>query len=1087
MKVIALNFTITIQNSLLNAPELGRTLVGAAKQSPKWLGEYVKDPVNISLDIGNKVWNILKSEGSRLLKTLQVEPGLVIGELAGEYVLFAGASKALKVVGRIVGKGTMRLPRLFKKINKIKVNIKGIPKGTSKVGISSLSNKVKLKLGIGKTTEKIISGSDDFAKVVDKVDDVTDNVAKARARQIADEFVKRGGKFGVGQEEELIQAIRRVIRKNLENLPDYQRLVQLARLNKPSLIKISRTRKLISPSKILEKITKKIKSLSTIKKINANKFVRNWKKRVSKVSIAKKEAIKKFKSSVEFKTELKKAKATRKRLMKRGGTVNIGTTSYTEALDLVEDVLSTRTRKIAKAYVKKLKKDKLKIVGGEREFIKAVEDRMQSLLKSTKEYKALLETAKLNKPFQLKLIRAKKISTAKIIFNKLKKIFNNNYIVKKIREFYNKNKGIRKIRETAKSAKKSFRKARVKSKSAQSGAIKDFKSAVELKKELAKVKRRRLANKGRAKRITIGNNDYVEAIDKLYDFADDLAELRVRAIVKKMKLANRPVTAQMLRDIRAVAKKQAKETLESFGGFKKLKTAAKMNKPFQIKMRKLGKIETAKRFFNQVKTRIIKSPISVKVRGSRFVVRGRKVIRKTKVIGRKIKKGPKRIAKKVKASRVKRKRIAEYKKSYKYRLQQMDVKKSVSLDKLNRVRRVGDMNNFIDKLFNELWDRRKISTTAANFRQLKNITKKKARKIINSGNKAELNKLKATFKRVIDDLNSPNKKPTIKVIEKGKTGAKIKVIKNFDPKVGKGSYGVVENGGKVKQVLVTKTKKVKVPTATTKTFIVRAVEKPLINLGGLVRFVTFTTARNAFANINKTKSGFSTSPRSKQRLLLKTRQKQDSAFVQKFQPILKSSTKTTQDIIQAQDFVQKSRTKQKTKQKQIQKTKKKKVFIPRIKGEKSRRISDSKTGNYYIVEKRRGKLVRLRQTAAPINEARDYLAYKVDNNLSRTAYLIPAGPKAKVSKVPKNIKGYYSKVSRKLRPYKIRYGKKKQLLNGFIEKNKYISDTRQEKAQLKTLRKKAPKRKITAAQRKVLIQRLKKARAAKKNKTKRRK
>ena len=100
------------------------------------------------------------------------------------------------------------------------------------------------------------------------------------------------------------------------------------------------------------------------------------------------------------------------------------------------------------------------------------------------------------------------------------------------------------------------------------------------------------------------------------------------------------------------------------------------------------------------------------------------------------------------------------------------------------------------------------------------------------------------------------------------------------------------------------------------------------------------------------------------------------------------------------------------------------------------------------------------------------------------------GKAKKVVSPPKNIAGYYSKHRIKVRKYKIRYGKKKQMLNGFIEKRKYFQDQPLEKAQMKRLRRKAirksPKRtappkkkkvKMSASRRKQMLSNLKKARS----------
>ena len=133
---------------------------------------------------------------------------------------------------------------------------------------------------------------------------------------------------------------------------------------------------------------------------------------------------------------------------------------------------------------------------------------------------------------------------------------------------------------------------------------------------------------------------------------------------------------------------------------------------------------------------------------------------------------------------------------------------------------------------------------------------------------------------------------------------------------------------------------------------------------------------------------------------------------------------------------------------------------------------------FYVVTRKRGKMVKLYAKPLVLKDARDYLAWSVDHNLTRSAWLVPLGKAKNVVRPPKDLSGYFSKVSRKLKPYKIRYGKKKQLLNGYIEKRKYFQDTKQERSQLARARMKA-KRKITPAQRKILIERLKKARMIK--------
>jgi len=160
--------------------------------------------------------------------------------------------------------------------------------------------------------------------------------------------------------------------------------------------------------------------------------------------------------------------------------------------------------------------------------------------------------------------------------------------------------------------------------------------------------------------------------------------------------------------------------------------------------------------------------------------------------------------------------------------------------------------------------------------------------------------------------------------------------------------------------------------------------------------------------------------------------------------------------------------------------KKKPILIPRIeRGFTKRKVTSQPT--FYVVEKVRGKFKKLYPKPLTAKDARDYAVYSIDNRLSKTAFFIPMGKAKQVVQPPKQIQNYYSKNSRKVRPYRIRYGKRKQLVNGFIEKRKFFNDTAGERGQLRNLRRKTiqrrpSKRKISPQQRRILIERLKKAR-----------
>lgn len=115
---------------------------------------------------------------------------------------------------------------------------------------------------------------------------------------------------------------------------------------------------------------------------------------------------------------------------------------------------------------------------------------------------------------------------------------------------------------------------------------------------------------------------------------------------------------------------------------------------------------------------------------------------------------------------------------------------------------------------------------------------------------------------------------------------------------------------------------------------------------------------------------------------------------------------------------------------------------------------------FYIKVKKRGRMVNLTPRPLILRDAKDYLAYSVDNSLVRTAYFEPLGRTRSVIRIPPKMRGYFSKNKRKLRPYKIKVGVRKQLRLGYIERKKYIGDTKLEVRQLQAARIKTKKKTI---------------------------
>jgi hypothetical protein len=108
--------------------------------------------------------------------------------------------------------------------------------------------------------------------------------------------------------------------------------------------------------------------------------------------------------------------------------------------------------------------------------------------------------------------------------------------------------------------------------------------------------------------------------------------------------------------------------------------------------------------------------------------------------------------------------------------------------------------------------------------------------------------------------------------------------------------------------------------------------------------------------------------------------------------------------------------------------------------------------------KRKGKLVKLTPRPLILKDAKDYLAYRLDQGLARSAWFEPIGKTDNVVRLPQAMKGYFTKNQNKLRPYKIRLGAKRAIRNGYIEKKKFVGDTASEIKALRLARAKARKR-----------------------------
>lgn len=114
---------------------------------------------------------------------------------------------------------------------------------------------------------------------------------------------------------------------------------------------------------------------------------------------------------------------------------------------------------------------------------------------------------------------------------------------------------------------------------------------------------------------------------------------------------------------------------------------------------------------------------------------------------------------------------------------------------------------------------------------------------------------------------------------------------------------------------------------------------------------------------------------------------------------------------------------------------------------------------FFVAVKRKGKFVNVDPVPFILKDARDVLAYSLDKRLVRTGEIIPAGKVKNIGITKSFVKGYFNKNKKKLRPFKIRRGVKKQLIRKFIEKKAHVGDTKSEIRELRAEKRRKAKRK----------------------------
>ena len=134
------------------------------------------------------------------------------------------------------------------------------------------------------------------------------------------------------------------------------------------------------------------------------------------------------------------------------------------------------------------------------------------------------------------------------------------------------------------------------------------------------------------------------------------------------------------------------------------------------------------------------------------------------------------------------------------------------------------------------------------------------------------------------------------------------------------------------------------------------------------------------------------------------------------------------------------------------------------------------------------KFVKINVKPLTKNDALSKGTYAIDRTTSRQFKIIPAGKMKKAGILRKAERNYFNRAGFKLREYKVKRGRKFLIKPKYVEKTKHAIDTRGEKKGLSLAKylaqqrrggavRKKIKRKITPAQRKVMLRNLKKARA----------
>ncbi|HUS50484.1 MAG TPA: hypothetical protein VMZ91_09985, partial [Candidatus Paceibacterota bacterium] len=557
-----------------------------------------------------------------------------------------------------------------------------------------------------------------------------------------------------------------------------------------------------------------------------------------------------------------------------------------------------------------------------------------------------------------------------------------------------------------------------------------FRNTVEYSNLLNKARKIRKLARAKGRTVSVGNRDFIDAVASVENFADDFAKIKAKEFLNKLKKSGKKLGLGQEEQFIEAIRKYVKNQLNNYPRFKNLKEYSKFTEPYQFRLLKTKKISYA--------NKLVKD-ITVKIKNLKTIKQANNLLKKIRAKATRINKSPERLKKYLTKKKLQRVYRKEFMKTNRYRMEKARKIRKVTIEQLKRSSTINQYRKFLDDFFDEVARRQKLDISKLSYRQFKNKIKEKLVRAIKTGNKEELKKFTDSIKKIANDMNKPSSNPVVRVIKKGDKTRRVRTIKDFKPDTPSGQYVEVKSGQQVmlqevKQVQKAKT--IQRVVQRPKLYIIQSVQKQRISLRPLLSFVTYSAQKLMPMQRSRQKT--------KQTLLLKSKSAQKSRVSQKLTVAQKSKqaqrSKQSQRSKQAQKLAVAQRTAQDTLTKQrlrlklktVQKYRKKKIISFKLPEKFTSKSLSKSQPTYYVVEKIRGKFKKLYPKPLTGKDAKDYAVYSIDNHLSKTAFFIPMGKARRVVSPPKQIQNYYSKNSHKVRPYKIKYGKRRQLVNGFI-------------------------------------------------------